>query len=174
MARLRVPDIWHIAYFDPKIRSKVAMEQSASWPIPAGAGAGFGYSFFYYSIELRPPDPAYDIWPPSWLSFIDPTGTVVKLERVTPPDVGLNVPADAAFARHVPPSAGGGYKEADGRRGELLGSYEIVVRGWLGGEKREAVPRAATLRTLLQEAIAPALLPCYRHLGPSFFAWLGL
>jgi hypothetical protein len=182
MPLLPVRRIWEIAYFDPQIRARVALELRASRPIPvheqgSDPAPRLMYRFFYFAAYGPPPAPRAKLWPPSWWVWIDAeTGAIRGPEERVPQDFGIDGPRDQPFADHAWPKEWT-WQDADRKREELLADYDRVVPLWDAAVRAgKAQPGAgpADFRARFLELTEPPLLPCYRLLGPDFFAWVGI
>jgi hypothetical protein len=168
-------EIWHIASFDQSIRSKVALELLASWPIPDRQGGSVGFWFFYYASFGPPPRKEFSLYPPSWVVWIAPDGTISQLRRLRPPEVALSVPEGESFATYAWPSSWT-IEESDEKRNGLLRAYAQAVVAWElrpSGPSPADGPLLVDFRRRFLELTPSPLLPCYRALGGAFFKWIG-
>jgi hypothetical protein len=174
--RRSLGEIWHIASFDPAIRSKVALELLASWPIPDRRGASVGFWFFYYASFGPPPAKELSLYPPSWVVWIPPDGSISELRRVRPQEVALSVREGEPFAKYSwPPNWT--IEEVDKKRNDLLLAYDRALAAWEQSSGRPSPADGqliADFRRRFLELTPAPLLPCYRALGSAFFAWIGL
>jgi len=173
---LPVAKIWAIASFDARIRAKVALELTASWPIPSQRRMALGFWFFYYASFGPPPALRFTLYPPSWAVWIGAVnGSIWQLRRVRPTQVGLNVREGHPLGAHQWPRDWT-IEIADRKREELFESYDNILPMWVRrAERVQGV--SAQIRAFRQSFLdltQPALLPCYRALGESFFSWVGV
>jgi hypothetical protein len=165
--------IWQIGSFDPAVRSLVALELWASWPIPTLSRRELGYLFFYHAAFGPPPAKAFKLWPPSWKSWVAAKdGKVEDVVRVQPKEVGLAVPEKEPFATHAWPEHLT-MEESDRKRAKLLAAYDRVVPLWQSRDPLTPAERqeATNFCKLFKELTPPPLMPCYYALAPDFFVF---
>jgi hypothetical protein len=166
-----------LARFDKKIRSKVALELQASWPVPLRARAKLQIGFFYYARWGPPPAQVDELYPPSWWAVISSDdGALLTLERRKPGDYGLAGPPDKPFAEHAFPSS---WTPVLVRQmsDEVLSLLDTLSITWLSATTTDSPGvkvKKVRFNKLFPELAAPPMLVCYRAVSPEFYEWVGL
>lgn len=167
-----VRQVYEVASTGAAIREKVALELSASWPVPIRKAGGYAFKFFYYRLSGPPRKPSFDIYPPVMVVEIDADGRPDVPADVSPATLGLRSPPGVVLGTHAWP-ASWTQSQIDAKVVGLLEAYDRMIPLWLS-HGSAADPRGEDFARRFVELSEPTLLPYYRALGPDFFAWIGL
>ena len=162
---------------DPRIRSKVAHELNASYPMPTRDALVIFFSA-RVPTPFGPTAKAYTLWPPNWIVWLSPIdGTLLRIEEHTPEYYGMAEWHDEPFAEW--PMGSFLHKDWTSQKiidsivAELIGSMNVLYANWFNG-KHPNLAAANTFRTTFREIEPHPLMACYRHVAPDFFRWVGL
>jgi hypothetical protein len=170
MSSVSVRSLYELASTGPSIRHEVPLELSASWPIPVRSGAVADFVFFYYRLSGPPAKPSFDVFPPVMTLRISANGEAGSPLNAAPGTLGLHVASSHVLGTHSWPTSWS-QGDMDSKVAALLTAYDRVIPIWLsGGSPADA--RVQEFRRQFLELTESVLLPCYRTLGPDFFAWL--
>lgn len=178
---LKTAEINDILRFDDSIRSKIALEMTASLPIPLrqavnGRNVLFAQSF-YFGRKYYPEFEKADLYPPSWKVRVNwQTGDVIDIEEKESDYFGVGRDRFTSFATVSYRSMADEANERQlgtvmERLDRLLELYDTVVDQWMLGSA-PARGSANQFQSLFTSLVEPPLLPVYRKLGSDFFGWI--
>ena len=160
-----------ILSFDQAIRKQVAVELSASFPIPVLEKGVLSYQAFYYHLGRTAEPATFKVYPPGWLATIDSAeGSLLTLNYHEPAFYGLEATKNEPFAVHKfeYPFA---FAQLDGKIAEWQTATDALIPEWEENPSgRHAKPDYVEL---FRQLNAAPLLPCYRKLS-GFFHWIGI
>lgn len=164
-------------WFSPDIQEKIALEMTASFPIPVLRDGKMICRAFYHACSGLPPRVDFDLYPPSWIAeFSWENGQVLLLEERPAAFFGLTGDRFHPFAKVSYIALNeqallAGLGDLPSRQYALDEAYDRLVPGWYGGEPVEPARKEHFLK-LLASLVGEPLLPVYRRLGEPFFSWL--
>jgi len=146
-----------------------------SYPIPLPDPKGLRMAFFFCRAEIVTPRAGLQLWPPSYVAFLNArTGKFQELRAVTPKEYGQRHAEDKPMGPYLtlPERMAPEFLTAQVR---WCQAYDEIIPAFLAGlvkpapEVRQSV---AEFRALFPQVTEPPLLPYYQALGKEFFGWL--